>query len=627
MVLRNLCIFLNIQNHTNTENCTSSYEQCGTLDCPFEERHHCFLVWNVTNSVVNYMSAGCHPPFNGATEECANECIGQSKGERYYCCCKNHLCNLKFKLPPPPQKLSGEKAETRNLSETQSTSTILWSIIPIIMVATFVFTFLYRHKRFKVHNDRHSRSIRVDSNDRELNEYCNNREISILTPFRNGSNDHGTGGVGADEFYMTDNNHLNNNHNFNHRSNLMQRTTLHHDANQINSSVLTAKQPIENRLNLSEVKLLEIIGSGRFGTVHKATAPINLDKDDTTSENTIAVKIISRQDYQSWLSEREIYNIPLIKHPNIINLLYSDEHLETESYWLVVEYASKGSLYKFLKENVIDWKELLHISLGIVHGLSHLHEINIVHRDFKSKNVLLRHDLTPCITDFGVATILDTLIGSQIDEHKKYLQVGTPRYMAPEILECCLLFTKASFTKVDVYALSLVLWELVSRCRLPTLHNKTEVSLQIHASKLDELQRQQQYDERQANNNSPPPHYLRSSTPLSSNVEDGGRESSNNKNVETASESTVEADEYAEDGSPPPYKMPFEEVAGHNPDINTMRQIVLDRKLRPTMRKQWKVYPINQICQAIQDGWEYDHDARISAFCFVERVESLAQSG
>lgn len=637
MVLDNKCVVYNFNGITPRESCISSYDQCSTVDCPLEAGHHCFAVWNITNSKSLHMSAGCNAPYTSSPhEKCANKCIGQWKSSRYYCCCTDHLCNLRLELPsphsePPEPPSEKDRSIMINSHETQSTSIVLWSVIPIFIVATLLVALVYKYQRFKVHSDRQSRSTGVDSNDRELNEYCNNHEPSALTPFRNNLSEHGAGEVGTDEFYMTNSNHLNNN--INHRSNVIQRTTLHREADQINSSVSTTKQPNENRLNLSEIKLLEIIGSGRFGIVHKATAPINIDNindNDTMSENTIAVKIISRQDYQSWLSEREIYNIQMIKHPNIINLLYSDEHFETESYWLVVEYASKGSLYKFLKENIIDWKELLNISLGIVHGLSHLHEINIVHRDFKSKNVLLKHDLTPCITDFGVATVLDTLIGSQIDEHKKYLQVGTPRYMAPEILECCLLFTKASFTKVDVYALSLVLWELLSRCRLPTTSNKIESLPPTPARNSDynSLQRQQQeqQSDEQKGNNPPPPHYLQSSTPLPSDINDCGLELLNHQNVKIGSESAVEADGYAEDGSPPPYKMPFEEVAGRNPHINTMRHIVLDRKLRPTMRREWRAYPINQICQAIQDGWEYDHDARISAFCFVERVESLAQS-
>lgn len=44
------------------------------------------------------------------------------------------------------------------------------------------------------------------------------------------------------------------------------------------------------------------------------------------------------------------------------------------------------------------------------------------------------------------------------------LQVGTHRYMAPEVLDGAISFTKDSFLRIDVYAAALVLWELLSRC-------------------------------------------------------------------------------------------------------------------------------------------------------------------
>jgi len=88
--------------------------------------------------------------------------------------------------------------------------------------------------------------------------------------------------------------------------------------------------------------------------------------------------------------------------------------------------------------------------------------------------------------------------------------------------------------------------------------------------------------------------------------------------------STVNAVEDASSNDEvPPYRLPFEDQVGSNPDINTMRQVVVCDKLRPPFRECWSYYPLSRMSQAIIDGWEYDHDARISASCFVERIESL----
>ena len=67
-----------------------------------------------------------------------------------------------------------------------------------------------------------------------------------------------------------------------------------------------------------------------------------------------------------------------------------------------------------LQGHTITWTELLHIAGGMVRGLAFLHESvighkphlskpAIAHRDFKSKNVLLKSDLTACVADFGLA--------------------------------------------------------------------------------------------------------------------------------------------------------------------------------------------------------------------------------
>ena len=77
-----------------------------------------------------------------------------------------------------------------------------------------------------------------------------------------------------------------------------------------------------------------------------------------------------------------------------------------------------GSLCDFLKSNTVTWQELCKIAYGIASGLAHLHEelpprnnedrkLTVAHRDFKSKNVLIKNDLTACISDFGLALIIE----------------------------------------------------------------------------------------------------------------------------------------------------------------------------------------------------------------------------
>jgi len=225
----------------------------------------------------------------------------------------------------------------------------------------------------------------------------------------------------------------------------------------------------ENPINdLGPIHLLEEKAQGRFGSVYKASsgeiAPFRL----------VAVKIFPSSDFSSWDQECKIYRLPQMKHDNILTFLGSEKKVSPGhplSFWLVTEYLDHGSLYDYLKARVVSFNEMLHIAEGIARGLNRLHEEipprgkdglkpTVAHRDFKSKNVLLKHDLTACIADFGLALIFDSN-GPLIEALG---QVGTRRYMAPEVLEGAISFSRNSLLAIDMYACGLVLWELASRC-------------------------------------------------------------------------------------------------------------------------------------------------------------------
>ena len=130
-----------------------------------------------------------------------------------------------------------------------------------------------------------------------------------------------------------------------------------------------------------------------------------------------------------------------------------------------MEYHHNGSLYDYLKLNTLSWKQICNYSLSILNGLSYLHsEIvrskpTIAHRDLKSKNILVKSNGTCCIADFGLALALK---GGKLNSSDIKSQVGTRRYMSPELLEGAITFTKDTLLRIDVYACSLVLWELIS---------------------------------------------------------------------------------------------------------------------------------------------------------------------
>ncbi|BHF67615.1 hypothetical protein SprV_0301064200 [Sparganum proliferum] len=246
--------------------------------------------------------------------------------------------------------------------------------------------------------------------------------------------------------------------------------------------------------NLSKICTKERICSrGRFGEVWfgKMTLAVDDDSQSSSKPSTrvvdVAIKVFLTSEKRSWETELELYRLPRLPHPNILHYIGVDvvprneSTDEDDSYstgngpfecWLVTDFLPLGSVYDYIRNTELSWGEMLRIATGMARGLSHLHtelphtafqegKPSIAHRDFKSRNVLLKSDLTACISDMGLAIILES--GKCIGD--AHLQVGTRRYMAPEVLDGAIQFTRDAFLRIDVYALGLVIWELMTRCR------------------------------------------------------------------------------------------------------------------------------------------------------------------
>ncbi|XP_042898074.1 activin receptor type-2B isoform X1 [Parasteatoda tepidariorum] len=297
-------------------------------------------------------------------------------------------------------------------------------------------------------------------------------------------------------------------------------------------------------LGLRPIQLIEVKAQGRFGAVWKAML----------NNEPVAVKIFPPQDKNSWQEEQSMYKQPQMSHENILHYIGVErhgEHMQVE-YWLITAYHDKGSLCDYLKANLVSWGEVLSIADSISKGLMHLHEEipghkggkykpAMAHRDFKSKNVLIKNDMSACIADFGLALVFEQ--GKPIGE--AHGQVGTRRYMAPEVLEGAINFNRDAFLRIDMYACGLVLWELLSRCS-------------------------------------------------------------------------------AQEGPVDQYMLPFEDTVGQHPTLEDMQEAVCQKKLRPKFKDYWRKHPgISSLCDTIEECFDQDAEARLSASCVQERISFL----
>ncbi|XP_021314929.1 putative serine/threonine-protein kinase isoform X4 [Sorghum bicolor] len=192
------------------------------------------------------------------------------------------------------------------------------------------------------------------------------------------------------------------------------------------------------------------IGEGGFGSVYKG---------QLRNGTSIAVKVLSmesRQGVREFLNE--LVAISGISHDNLVRLY--GYCVEGDQRILVYNHLENNSLAQTLlgsrHSNIqFNWETRVNICLGIARGLEYLHHgvsPYIVHRDIKASNILLDRDLTPKISDFGLAKLLPPNA-----THVSTRVAGTLGYLAPEYA------IRGQVTrKSDVYSFGVLLLEIVS---------------------------------------------------------------------------------------------------------------------------------------------------------------------
>ncbi|KAH9673668.1 Receptor-like serine/threonine-protein kinase SD1-8 [Citrus sinensis] len=201
------------------------------------------------------------------------------------------------------------------------------------------------------------------------------------------------------------------------------------------------------------------LGEGGFGRVYKGTL---------VDGQEIAVKRLSKISEQG-LNElkNEVILFSKLQHRNLVKLLGCC--IQGEEKLLIYEFMPNKSLDYFIfdqtKRELLDWSKRFHIICGTARGLLYLHQdsrLRIIHRDLKTSNVLLDHDMNPKISDFGLAR---TFGGDEIEGSTNKV-IGTYGYMAPEYATDGLFSVKS-----DVFSFGILVLEIVSGKRNRGLYN------------------------------------------------------------------------------------------------------------------------------------------------------------
>lgn len=227
-------------------------------------------------------------------------------------------------------------------------------------------------------------------------------------------------------------------------------------------------------------ELLRRVGRGGMGEVYEAR------KTSADFNQRVAIKLLrlgtdSEDMRRRFLRERRI--LAQLEHPGIARLLDGGVSADGQS-WLAMEFVEGAHLLAAVQAQKPALPELLGWFLQVCDAVAYAHHRLIVHRDLKPSNVMLTADRHVKLLDFGIAKLLDGVDDDALTGTG--MQVLTPAYAAPEQI-----LGQPISTATDVYALGLILYELLTGERANQLQRRSldELVKHLDQHKLPEIGR------------------------------------------------------------------------------------------------------------------------------------------
>ncbi|XP_075063455.1 STE20-like serine/threonine-protein kinase [Mixophyes fleayi] len=213
-------------------------------------------------------------------------------------------------------------------------------------------------------------------------------------------------------------------------------------------------------------EILTELGNGAFGKVYKA-----YDKERQKLAAVKVLEIPSEDALEDHVAEINI--LGQCQHPNILKLL--EAAYWGRQLWIVVEFCAGGALDGVMMElgHCLAERQIRVVCFQTLLGLQYLHFHKIIHRDLKAGNILLTQHGDIRLADFGVSAV-----NSQTLQRRSSF-IGTPYWMAPEVVMCETCKDAPYDYKADVWSLGITLIELAET--QPPNHelNPTRVLLKI----------------------------------------------------------------------------------------------------------------------------------------------------
>jgi serine/threonine protein kinase len=176
--------------------------------------------------------------------------------------------------------------------------------------------------------------------------------------------------------------------------------------------------------NIGRYRLLEKIGEGGMGVVHLATDPqgrqvaIKVLRPGVASDTTALRRLA-----------REVDSMRRVRSPHVAEIVDAD--VTAEPPYVVTQFVPGRTLEQTVRDRgALRSHELQRLATGLAAALAAIHSAGIIHRDLKPGNVMFLDNGEPVVIDFGIAQGVDATRLTATG-----LVIGTPGYLAPEIIE------------------------------------------------------------------------------------------------------------------------------------------------------------------------------------------------